>query len=315
MSKKKVYYESMKRRKKNKVIGFLSIFFFIIPFSLSFFDTTHVLAAETKKQTGQRLVKEFQDDCENYTNTERRADDQDKRCQTVYEALTNAPYDCSTNIVSVSRIGSGRGGVSSKASIQREVLNECKNTINNMEDSASTSAARTQANDAEVCKSKTGTEREACIKGFLAGYNNEDKSLRCSVAEKDACEEGYEAGASARPVSTQSSDEDTDSNCSGGPMGWLFCPMIEYMANTINSLAMIIDSLMQVRFISAEGPVAQIEKGWRTFLSYANILLVIAFLIIIFSQATQAGLSNYNVKRTLPRLVLAAIFHFICVQF
>ena len=137
--------------------------------------------------------------------------------------------------------------------------------------------------------------------GQKATFSNDGEIAK--IVDKD----GNDITDQVKSASTSDSTDDTDSNCSGGPMGWLFCPMIEYMANTINAIAGIIDSLMQVRFMAAEGPVAQIEKGWRTFLSFANIMLVIAFLIIIFSQATQAGLSNYNVKRMLPRLVVAAI--------
>lgn len=137
--------------------------------------------------------------------------------------------------------------------------------------------------------------------GQKATFSNDGEIAK--IVDKD----GNDITDQVKSASTSDSTDDTDSNCSGGPMGWLFCPMIEYMANTINAIAGIIDKLMEVRFMTAEGPVAQIEKGWRTFLSFANIMLVIAFLIIIFSQATQAGLSNYNVKRMLPRLVVAAI--------
>lgn len=96
-------------------------------------------------------------------------------------------------------------------------------------------------------------------------------------------------------------------NCSGGPMGWLFCPMIEAMAKVVQESAKLIDSLMTVRFLTSDDSANTIETAWRAILSVANLLLVVAFLIIIFSQATSAGLSNYNVKRMLPRLVVAAI--------
>jgi hypothetical protein len=43
---------------------------------------------------------------------------------------------------------------------------------------------------------------------------------------------------------------------------------------------------------------------------------VIAFFAIIFSQATSIGISNYGIKRLLPRLVLIAVFtnlsYFVC---
>jgi hypothetical protein len=276
--------------------------------------------AETQKETGIRLVNEFEDKCKTYKLTSRGSGDQDERCRIVYSALTAEPYDCGRGVIKVTSVGSGRGGTSSKATIQQDKLDICKKNIEELSRSSSTSGSvvRQKAGDSEPCKSKNGDEKKDCITGFIAGYNNDNKTNTCTVANKDACEEGYEAGASVRPVTASNSEEtDTDSNCSGGSMGWLFCPMIEYMANTINAVAGLIENLMEVRFTTAKGPVAQIEKAWRTFLSFANIALVIAFLIIIFSQATQAGLSNYNVKRMLPRLVVAAILmnisFYICV--
>jgi hypothetical protein len=48
----------------------------------------------------------------------------------------------------------------------------------------------------------------------------------------------------------------------------------------------------------------------------ANVAFVIAFLIIIFSQLTSIGITNYGVKKLLPRIVVAAILvnisYFVC---
>ncbi len=109
---------------------------------------------------------------------------------------------------------------------------------------------------------------------------------------------------------------ESGTNCQGGPMGWLFCPMIDYMTSILNTSAGLIDDLMQVRFLAQTDSSGQIYKAWQTFLGIANILLFMAFMVIVFSQATGAGLSNYNIKRMLPRLVIAAILmnisYYIC---
>ncbi len=109
---------------------------------------------------------------------------------------------------------------------------------------------------------------------------------------------------------------ESGTNCQGGPMGWLFCPMIDYMTSILNTCAGLIDDLMQVRFLAQTDSSGQIYKAWQTFLGIANILLFMAFMVIVFSQATGAGLSNYNIKRMLPRLVIAAILmnisYYIC---
>lgn len=47
--------------------------------------------------------------------------------------------------------------------------------------------------------------------------------------------------------------------------------------------------------------------AWQSVRNIANVVLVIAFLLIIFSQLTGMGISNYGVKKTLPRLVIIAL--------
>lgn len=46
---------------------------------------------------------------------------------------------------------------------------------------------------------------------------------------------------------------------------------------------------------------------WTFFLPIANIVFAIAFLIVIYSTATGAGLTNYSIKKILPRLIIVAI--------
>ncbi len=46
---------------------------------------------------------------------------------------------------------------------------------------------------------------------------------------------------------------------------------------------------------------------WKAFRTIANVLLVLTFLIIIFSQLTNYGLSNYSAKKMLPKVLLAIV--------
>jgi hypothetical protein len=50
--------------------------------------------------------------------------------------------------------------------------------------------------------------------------------------------------------------------------------------------------------------------------NFANVAFVIVFLIIIFSQLTNVGVTNYGIKKLLPRLIIAAILvnlsYFVC---
>lgn len=134
-------------------------------------------------------------------------------------------------------------------------------------------------------------------------------------SETDACQEiinQIKTSPDTKPgegadVTESGSTAGDDIPCRGGPMGWIMCPLIEIMSELIQSLAALIDNMMQYRLLAMDGSQNALLNVWRSFLNIANVLLVLAFLAIIYSQATSMGLSNYGIKRMLPRLVLVAI--------
>ena len=60
-----------------------------------------------------------------------------------------------------------------------------------------------------------------------------------------------------------------------------------------------------------------IHVVWTYLRNITNIIFVIFFLIVIYSQITGIGISNYGIKRTLPRIIIAAILvnlsYLICI--
>jgi len=107
------------------------------------------------------------------------------------------------------------------------------------------------------------------------------------------------------------------SECQLGKMGWMLCPLIEGMDAMLGGLYGIIENnflQINVEFYNMD------EDGtygaWQVFRNIANIVFVILFLIIIFSQVTSVGISNYGIKKMLPEIIMAAILinlsYFIC---
>ena len=85
----------------------------------------------------------------------------------------------------------------------------------------------------------------------------------------------------------------------------MLCPGQNLLNLIIDFLYGIIDNILDWRLLETNG--SQIKSYWEKFLSIANVILVIAFLIIIYSTATSAGLNNYDIKKMLPRIVILAI--------
>jgi len=52
---------------------------------------------------------------------------------------------------------------------------------------------------------------------------------------------------------------------------------------------------------------SSVYKSWQVIRNIANIIFVILFLIVLFSQLTGFGISNYNIKKMLPRLIIVAV--------
>lgn len=107
-------------------------------------------------------------------------------------------------------------------------------------------------------------------------------------------------------------NEEEEVTCAIEKLGWVLCPVIE-QAGDIGDKAF---QLLANNFLETEPELVAATTGGRTSGTYvawelarniANVMFIIAFLIIIYSQVTGAGLNNYGIKKLLPRLIIAAI--------
>lgn len=99
---------------------------------------------------------------------------------------------------------------------------------------------------------------------------------------------------------------DTQSSCTVEGIGWLVCPVMNFIFMINDAAYGAVQSFLQVKpelFDTNNG----IYTAWQSFRDIANVAFVIAILVIIYSQITGAGVTNYGIKRLLPRLIIAAI--------
>ncbi len=103
--------------------------------------------------------------------------------------------------------------------------------------------------------------------------------------------------------------EDTYSSCTvSGGLGWIICPVTVFLADSMDNLFNIIAGFLNVQPLMIEaGADNGLYTAWNVMRNIANVAFVIAFLIIIYSQLTNTGLSNYSLKKIIPRLVIAAV--------
>ena len=102
--------------------------------------------------------------------------------------------------------------------------------------------------------------------------------------------------------------EETVNTCydESGSLGWLVCPTTGFLARVTDGLYNVIKDMLVVKPLTtdSDSPFHQI---WSVFRDFTNIVFVAFFLIIIYSQLTGLGISNYGIKKLLPKIIVSAI--------
>ena len=90
-----------------------------------------------------------------------------------------------------------------------------------------------------------------------------------------------------------------------GVLGWIMCPVTEAIGfATAGIYSLIVEDFLAVSpNLLGDGT----ESAWAIFRNITNIIFAIFFVLIILSQVTGIGLSNYGIKKTLPRLIMVVI--------
>ena len=100
-------------------------------------------------------------------------------------------------------------------------------------------------------------------------------------------------------------DENT-CKASLGEIGWLVCPVTGKIAEAVDWLYDKLEGILTIEPISMENG-SPIYEIWKYCLSITNIVFVIFLLVVIYSQLTGMGISNYGIKKTLPKLIVVAL--------
>lgn len=106
---------------------------------------------------------------------------------------------------------------------------------------------------------------------------------------------------------TEEDETTTATTCDIDGLGWIVCPIVTFLAKLADGSYSTIAGFLEVQPLLTTGTSEPIYQAWSIMRNFANVAFVIAFLIIIFSQITSVGISNYGIKKMLPRLIIAAI--------
>lgn len=110
----------------------------------------------------------------------------------------------------------------------------------------------------------------------------------------------------AIPARSTAPNPGTSSCVVGDGMGWLICPITNFLASGMDWIFNVLSGFLVVQPVQT-GQDNALYRAWSYMRSFANVAFVIAFLIIIYSQLTNVGINNYSIKKLLPRLIIAAL--------
>jgi hypothetical protein len=97
----------------------------------------------------------------------------------------------------------------------------------------------------------------------------------------------------------------TATSCDIDGVGWIVCPISTFLATGMDWIFDQLKAFMVYQPLTTTNN--SLYQAWTYARSIANVAFVIAFLVIIYSQLTSMGVSNYGIKKLLPRLIVAAV--------
>ena len=132
-------------------------------------------------------------------------------------------------------------------------------------------------------------------------YKNNDKAI-------DACKQGQSAKIET-PSEGDGGGEEEKNSCGIDGMGWLICPLMTFMGGIADASYSVISQFLNIKpaIFDDRSDAVGAKQAWNFFRDIANVIFVLLFLWVIFSQVSSIGISNYGIKKILPKLIVGAV--------
>lgn len=151
------------------------------------------------------------------------------------------------------------------------------------------------------------------LKACKDGANHKSDTAYCGKTydgdeEKiNACKQGQSAKIEA-PEEEEGGEPKNSCGIDGG-LGWLICPVMTFVANINDAAYGAISGFLDIKpaILGDNSNTSGAKQGWDFFRNIANAIFAVIFLWIIFSQISNVGVSNYGIKKILPRLIIGAL--------
>jgi len=179
-----------------------------------------------------------------------------------------------SSAASAGRYAQGSGGTSEE--LRQQFLAECL-------------AKKTGKSVDEIKAALQGAD----ITGAIAAGEQQQQATEQQLAQEQAAE-----GEEEKPK------EECGGHVEG--IGYFLCPILERLVDFADGTWGLFEFLLETNPLPNDTS-KPLPSAWSGLRDVANAILAIIFLAIIISQVSNIGISNYGVKKMLPRLIIAAI--------
>lgn len=106
-----------------------------------------------------------------------------------------------------------------------------------------------------------------------------------------------------------------ETSCAVDGIGFIICPIMNLLAEAMDKMFNVLKSFLHVAPLTNNSH-SGLYKAWSFMLALANVCFVIGFIVIIYSYITDQGVKQYDVRKVIPRIIIAAILinasYYIC---
>lgn len=184
---------------------------------------------------------------------------------------------------------------------------QCSSIMNELAVAANRYAPLSLKSAAEkTCKDQgyTGKELEACIDG---ANHRDDPSYCQNTYARDliqSCQKGQSVTATDPTASNEENKKDCGDVLDSGLLGYFICPAINVAISFADGAWSMFEFLLINNPLESD---SSYYSAWTKVRDLANAILVVIFIGIVISQVSNIGISNYGIKKMLPKLIIMAV--------
>ena len=213
-----------------------------------------------------------------------------KKVDTIYKPKGKTEYMYGSSIYSTKPEFSCKSVESELAIAAKKYLNVLK------ANAVDTACAGLADEKLKACKDGASHKSDSTYCEHI--YNNKPDEI-------SACKQGQSAEIEAP---AEGDGEEEKNSCGIDGIGWLVCPVMNFVANINDAAYSAISGFLDIKpAILKDSNAPGAKQGWEFFRNIANAIFAVIFLCVIFSQISNVGVSNYGIKKILPRLIIGAL--------